>query len=82
MVIVGFHTGSSFSIEASQMVKHEWEILGSRNVNKRELAEVVVLVEAGRIRPIVTGSFPLDSAEEIHARLERQEIVGRVVLEP
>jgi D-arabinose 1-dehydrogenase-like Zn-dependent alcohol dehydrogenase len=82
IVIVGFHTGSTFSVEASQMVANEWEILGSRNVNKQELAEVVSLVQAGRVRPVITGAYPLEEAEAIHARLGRQEIVGRVVLEP
>ena len=81
LVIVGFHTGSDFSLQASQMVANEWEILGSRNVTKQELAEVVGLVEANRIRPIITGRYPLEEAEAIHARLKEQEIVGRVVLE-
>lgn len=82
MVIVGFHTGSEFSVQASQMVANEWEILGSRNVTKRELAEVVALVQAGRVRPIVTGTYPLQQAEAIHTRLSQQQIIGRVVLEP
>lgn len=82
MVIVGFHTGSEFPVQASQMVANEWEILGSRNVTKRELAEVVALVHSGRVRPIVNGVYKLEDAETIHTRLGQQEIVGRVVLEP
>jgi propanol-preferring alcohol dehydrogenase len=82
IVIVGFHTGSEFSIQASQMVANEWEILGSRNTNKQELAEVVSLVQARRVRPVITGAFPLEAAEAIHTRLRNQEILGRVVLEP
>ena len=64
------------------MVANEWEILGSRNVTKRELAEVVALVQAGRVHPIGTGTYPLSEAEAIHARLSQQQIIGRVVLEP
>ena len=82
LVIVGFHTGSPFTVQASQMVANEWEILGSRNVTKQELAEVVALVDAGRIRPIVTGVYPLAEAEAVHRRLQDQEIIGRVVLQP
>jgi len=82
LVIVGFHTGSEFAVQASQMVANEWEILGSRNVTKTELAEVVALVDAGRIEPIVTEVHPLEEAETVHTRLRNQEIVGRVVLEP
>jgi D-arabinose 1-dehydrogenase-like Zn-dependent alcohol dehydrogenase len=82
MVIVGSHTGTSIEVSPQAMIANEWEILGSRNVSKRELVEVVNLVAGGRIRPIVTGTYPLEEAEAIHQRLRRQEIIGRVVLEP
>jgi acryloyl-coenzyme A reductase len=82
LVIVGFHTGSPFTVQASQMVANEWEILGSRNVTKQELAEVVALVDAGRLRPVVTGVYPLAEAEAVHRRLQDQEVIGRVVLQP
>jgi D-arabinose 1-dehydrogenase-like Zn-dependent alcohol dehydrogenase len=82
LVIVGFHTGSEFSLQASQMVANEWEVLGSRNVTKQELAEVVALVQAGRVHPIVSGVYPLEEAETIHTRLKQQEIIGRIILEP
>lgn len=82
LVIVGHHTGDELSVKPSRLIANEWEILGSRNVSKQELAEVVALVEAGRVRPVVTGSFPLDQAEAAHDLLRRQEVIGRVVLEP
>ena len=82
LVIVGFHTGSEFTMQASQMVANEWEILGSRNVTKNELTQVIDLVAAGRVRPVVADVSPLEEAEAIHERLARREIVGRAVLEP
>lgn len=82
MVIVGAHSGTELKISPQAMIANEWEILGSRNVTKRELAEVVALVAAGRVKPIVTGTFPLERAEELHQRLRNKEIIGRVVLEP
>lgn len=82
MVIVGSHTGTTLSASPQAMIANEWEILGSRNVTKRELAEVVALVAAGRIKPVVTGTYPLEEAEALHQRLRKQEIIGRVVLEP
>jgi len=82
MVIVGSHTGTELKASPQAMIANEWEILGSRNVTKRELAEVVALVAAGRVKPIVTGTYPLEEAESLHQKLRKQEIVGRVVLEP
>lgn len=82
MVIVGSHTGTELKVSPQAMIASEWEILGSRNVTKRELAEVVALVATGRVKPIVTGIYPLEEAEALHQKLRKQEIVGRVVLEP
>lgn len=82
MVIVGSHTGAALTASPQALIANEWEILGSRNVTKRELAEVVALVAARRVRPIVTGAYPLAEAEALHRRLRNREIVGRVVLEP
>lgn len=82
MVIVGSHTGKELQASPQAMIANEWEILGSRNVSKLELAEVVELVAAERVKPIVTGIYPLEEAEAIHKRLRNQEIIGRVVLEP
>jgi len=82
VVIVGSHTGTALTASPQAMIANEWEILGSRNVTKRELAEVVALVAAGRVRPVVTGRYPLEQAEMLHQKLRHQQIVGRVVLEP
>jgi D-arabinose 1-dehydrogenase-like Zn-dependent alcohol dehydrogenase len=82
MVIVGSHTGATLTASPQSMIANEWEILGSRNVTKRELVEVVNLVAMGRIKPIVTATCPLEEAEMLHQRLRKQEVRGRVVLEP
>jgi D-arabinose 1-dehydrogenase-like Zn-dependent alcohol dehydrogenase len=79
---VGSHSGGTLTASPQSMIANEWEILGSRNVTKRELAEVVALAAAGRIKPIVTGIYPLEEAENVHKRLRNQEIIGRAVLEP
>jgi len=82
MVIVGSHTGTSLSASPQAMIANEWEIMGSRNCSKQELSEVVALVAGGRIKPVVSGVYPLEEAEALHRRLRSREIVGRVVLEP
>ena len=82
IVVVGSHTGTELKASPQAMIANEWEILGSRNVTKRELAEVVALVSGGRVKPVVTGTYPLGEAEALHQKLRKQEIVGRVVLEP
>lgn len=82
MVIVGSHSGSGLTVSPQAMISNEWEILGSRNVSKQELREVVDLVAAGRIKPVVTGTYSLGDIEELHGRLRNRDIVGRVVVVP
>jgi putative PIG3 family NAD(P)H quinone oxidoreductase len=43
--------------------------------------EVWPLLESGRIRPRIDGTFPLEAAAEAHRRLESRRHVGKVVLE-
>jgi putative PIG3 family NAD(P)H quinone oxidoreductase len=42
--------------------------------------EVWPLLEAGRVKPIVAETFPLDEAADAHRSLERGHVVGKIVL--
>ncbi len=46
----------------------------------RLLEHVWPLLEAGRVRPIVHATLPLTRAAEAHRRLEKGEVVGKIVL--
>ena len=82
MVIVGTQTGRQFNLDPMALFRDEWELLGSRNCSKGELREVVDMVAAGRLRPIVTGRFPLEEAERALDRQRNHSVIGREVLEP
>ncbi len=47
---------------------------------KAELAEVVGLVQAGRLRPVVSRTFPLEDANEAPAEVAAGRVTGRCVL--
>jgi NADPH:quinone reductase-like Zn-dependent oxidoreductase len=55
-------------------------ILGSTLGASHELATILDLVSAGRLRPVVDSILPLDRVAEAHARLESREVFGKVVL--
>ena len=44
-------------------------------------ANVWPLVEEGEIRPVMDRSFPLDQVQAAHARMEKGEHIGKIVLE-
>jgi hypothetical protein len=45
-------------------------------------AELLDLVRRRALTPVVTGSYRLEEANEVLAKLERREIIGRAVLIP
>ena len=82
MVVVGSHTGTELTISPHAFYQNEFELLGSRNVSVGELAEVVDLVAAGKVRPVVSGTYPLEQVEELHERVRNRTVIGREVLVP
>lgn len=55
-------------------------ILGSTMGRQAELREVLRFVEAGRLRPVVDRTFPLEKAPEAQRLLEERAQFGKVVL--
>ncbi len=82
MVIVGSHTGTEFNFDPHHLYANEWEILGSRNVSKEELRQVISLTAAGSLEPVVAGVHPLEEVEEAHEAVRARRVVGRLVLQP
>ncbi|MEO5694973.1 MAG: NAD(P)H-quinone oxidoreductase [Usitatibacter sp.] len=43
-------------------------------------ARVWPLLESGRVKPVIDSTFPLFQARDAHARMERNEHIGKIVL--
>jgi NADPH:quinone reductase-like Zn-dependent oxidoreductase len=43
--------------------------------------DVLPLVAAGKVRPVVDAVLPLSAAREAHERMERNETFGKLVLD-
>ena len=79
-VIVAGYNDPLFESDFQDVMKYEKEILGIRGMTKKDLAEVIQLVEKGKIVPFIYRTIPF---EEINAGLEMLrsgEAKGRVVL--
>lgn len=72
--------GGVFHASALQIMLGEQEILGSRYVSRSDIVDVLRLVEAGQVKPIVTEVVGMDNAESLHRRLEAGEVTGRAVV--
>ena len=82
MVIVGSHSGDSWSVDPHVFYRNEWEIRGSRNASVTDVGKAVALVRSGAVRPIVDRMFTLDEVAVAFERLTSGTVVGRDVLVP
>ena len=58
------------------------QIIGNFTGTLSELTELVEMTRRGILTPMVTGSYRLEEANQVLAKLERGEIKGRAVLVP
>lgn len=86
LIIVGnrpkavFKADTTFPVDPWTLLSKGLEIHGSRYVSMAELAQTLEIVRQGRVRPIVTRTFPLEGAEEALRLVEAGQVVGRAAL--
>ncbi len=75
-----FKVQPTFRVDPLVVLSKGLEIHGSRYVSMAELIEAVRIVHQGKIKPIVTQTFPLEEAEKAHQLLQENKITGRAAL--
>jgi propanol-preferring alcohol dehydrogenase len=80
LIIVGYSPGQPFLLDTMAMHYNEWEVKGARLCTKAELLQVISLVEQGKIKPVVSRTFPFEEANEAMKMLKRGEMIGRLAL--
>jgi NADPH:quinone reductase-like Zn-dependent oxidoreductase len=80
MVVIGATTGARPQEEIGYIFWKQIEIIGSTMSNQREFREVMKLVLRGELKPVIDSVFRLEDAQHAHARLEKGEQFGKIVL--
>ena len=80
LVFVGYVPEIPMSIMPHELVRNEFEIMGSRATTKQELQETMNLVSQGRIKPIVDRVFSLEDVESAFDALRQGIPLGRNVI--
>jgi NADPH:quinone reductase-like Zn-dependent oxidoreductase len=80
LVTCGATTGYDAKIDLRFLFSRQLSLLGSYMGTKPELLTVMMLVAAGRLKPVVDRVFPLAEAAAAHAYLESSAQFGKVVL--
>jgi putative PIG3 family NAD(P)H quinone oxidoreductase len=90
VVVIGTMGGRAAEVDLSLLMRRRGEILGTvlrpRPLEEKIRAtrhfarDVLPLLAAGRVKPIVDAVFPLDRVREAHERMERNDSFGKLVL--
>lgn len=81
LVTCGATTGYDVKIDLRYIFSRHLSILGSYMGSKAELFSVLDLLTRGLVKPVIDKVLPLSHAAEAHARLERREQFGKIVLQ-
>ena len=81
LILVGL-AGGAAQLPLPILPLYGTQIRGNFTGTLAELNELIGLARSGAIAPVVTGSYGLEEANGVLAKLERGEIGGRAVLVP
>ncbi len=80
ILTVGNTGGPKFEIDNRFIFGKHLSILGSTMSTQAEFAQVMELVFAGRLRPVMDVTFPLAEIRQAHERLGRGGQLGKIML--
>jgi propanol-preferring alcohol dehydrogenase len=78
--LVVAYLDETFEVPSIPLFKTELQIIGCRGSTRQDLIDVVELVRAGQLTPILGASYPLEEIGNAVARLESGDLVGRIWL--
>jgi NADPH:quinone reductase-like Zn-dependent oxidoreductase len=81
LVTCGATTGPKVEVDLRFLFSRQLSFLGSYMGTLGELHEVLKLVFAGKLRPVVDRVFPLTEIRAAHEYLEQSQMFGKVLLE-
>lgn len=80
VVIIGGTTGQDVNLNLRYVYWKQVDILGSTMANNREFQDVMRLVFAGQLRPIVSAQMPYTQARQAFELMKAGENFGKIVL--
>jgi NADPH:quinone reductase-like Zn-dependent oxidoreductase len=81
ILTVGNSGGPVFEIDNRYMFAKHLSLLGSTMSTLADFSEVMDLIVAGRLSPVIDSAFPLKDAAQAQERLWRNENFGKILLE-
>ena len=80
MMVCGATSGPKVAMEIRLLFMKQHSIIGCYMGSKKELLDVLNLVELGRLKPVIDTVFPLKDAAAAQQRMLNRENFGKIIL--
>ncbi|MBI4262343.1 zinc-binding dehydrogenase [Candidatus Uhrbacteria bacterium] len=80
VVVIGATSGEKVSFNLSEFYPKQFSIIGSRMGTKEEFEQVLALIDAGKLKPVIDKVLPLHEAAAAQQRMEEGKHFGKIVL--
>jgi NADPH:quinone reductase-like Zn-dependent oxidoreductase len=80
ILTVGNTAGPKVELDNRYMFGKHLSLIGSTMSTRAEFANVMGLVFAGRLRPVIDSRFPLSDIRAAHERLDQGDVLGKITL--
>jgi NADPH:quinone reductase-like Zn-dependent oxidoreductase len=82
LVTAGAHGGGQVELDVKRLYMRRLRIIGAAGTNLPDVDKALSAAAAGKIRAILDRTMPLREAAEAHRILERNQILGKIILDP
>ena len=79
--ICGATTGLRTELHLGLLFSRQLEVFGAFMGSKEDMRQIVAMLNAGAIDPMVDRVFPLEEAEAAHRTMEETAFFGKLLLE-
>ena len=80
LVTFGTTSGALTDLDIRKLYHKQLTILGTTMGSPQEFAQMLRVIDAGQIRPVIDRVFPLSDARLAHQYMDQQEQFGKIVL--
>jgi len=82
LVTAGAHGGGTVHLDVKRVYMRRLHIIGAAGTNAPDVERTLAAAAAGKIRAIINRTLPLSEAPVAHRIVERDRIMGKVILAP
>ncbi len=82
LVTAGAHGGGTVSLDVKRLYLKRLTIIGSPGGTPRDAVRALELAAQGKVKAVIGTTMPLCEAAEAHRIVQRNAVIGKVMLEP